>query len=438
MNEFKLNFSGIRCFKSPQSIPIRPLTLLVGENSTGKSTVLAIIQMAFELCEIPPGARFNREPFELGAYDQIAHYHGGQGKRARELTIGLSVESSSNEAKSPNSEATSIKATFIKKFEQPSLAKITIHRQTGNRTQIIKYDPQTHDITIESNDWKEDTGDLEKVLFKFLNEFSNVHSNQLDSDMNTHSTINKKNASMAAHISAMTKLKAAIQSEILPIAIAPVRAQPRRTYDPIRLSRSAAGSHVPGQLAQMSKADKGSWEAICNKLDDFGRRSGLYEQISLSQKGHLGSDPFQLDFKIGGFPFNIRDIGYGVGQVLPILVDSLQSPRNCTILMQQPEVHLHPRAQAQLGTILSAICKEHEKRFIIETHSDYIIDRIRTEVRTARTLVSKDVVILYFERKGADIKIFPITISEEGDLVGAPDSYRNFFIAERQRFMGIE
>jgi len=82
-----LVIDGIRCFRDKQQIPIKPVTLLVGENSAGKSTVLAMLRAAWDVDNIAE-PDFNEEPFNLGSYNTIAHYHGGQGKRAQEFHIG--------------------------------------------------------------------------------------------------------------------------------------------------------------------------------------------------------------------------------------------------------------------------------------------------------------------------------------------------------------
>ena len=106
------------------------------------------------------------------------------------------------------------------------------------------------------------------------------------------------------------------------------------------------------------------------------------------------SDPFQLQVKVRSGPHaNIMDIGYGVSQSLPILIDvmtaadsnsggrSRRRPTGRLFLLQQPEVHLHPRGQAQLANLFIEAHKRNGSRFLIETHSDYIVDRVRISVR---------------------------------------------------------
>jgi len=144
-------------------------------------------------------------------------------------------------------------------------------------------------------------------------------------------------------------------------------------------------------------------------------------------------------FKMPGTPsFNLMDVGYGISQVLPILVDAITNERGQLFLMQQPEVHLHPKAQAELATFLGYLAKNENKQFIVETHSDYMIDRACLDVRDKKNgLTPDDVMILYFQRERGWVKVHPITIDAKGNLVGAPKGYRDFFLKEQARLFGV-
>lgn len=75
-------------------------------------------------------------------------------------------------------------------------------------------------------------------------------------------------------------------------------------------------------------------------------------------------------------------------------------------------------------------------QFIIETHSDYIIDRVRIEVRDG-LIKSDDVSILFFERDGLDVKIHSLRYDEAGNVLGAPPSYGKFFMEEVDKSIGL-
>jgi predicted ATPase len=153
--------------------------------------------------------------------------------------------------------------------------------------------------------------------------------------------------------------------------------------------------------------------------------------------GSSESDPFQIRLHIGGTTVNLIDVGYGVSQVLPIVVDSLRSKQGGTFLLQQPEVHLHPKAQAELGSFLGILAKQQDKRFVIETHSDYLVDRIRMDIRDKKNgLRPEDVSLLYFERRNGEAQIHRLELDEQGNIVNAPPGYRSFFLEEERRFLG--
>jgi predicted ATPase len=183
---------------------------------------------------------------------------------------------------------------------------------------------------------------------------------------------------------------------------------------------------------------------LMKALHEFGSAAGLFKTIKIKRMG--GNDeksaesdaslPFQIRVSMDdGPPFNLVDVGYGVSQVLPILVDAMMHPQRM-LLLQQPEVHLHPKAQAELGTFLGKLATEHQSApIIIETHSDYLLDRIRMDVRDKRGVKSKDVQILYCGRSTEGVTITPISIDDNGNLVDVPKGYREFFLDEERRFL---
>ena len=106
-------------------------------------------------------------------------------------------------------------------------------------------------------------------------------------------------------------------------------------------------------------------------------------------------------------------------------------------LLQQPEVHLHPSAQAALGTLFCQVAGP-DRQLIVETHSDHLLDRVRMDVRDGKVpLKPDDVSILYFERGDLDVRIHSLRIDEEGNILDAPPGYRRFFMEETNRSIGL-
>jgi hypothetical protein len=219
-------------------------------------------------------------------------------------------------------------------------------------------------------------------------------------------------------------------------AFAPIRSSPRRTYDPVSTTPQPEGTHTPMFLALLAKSSPTEWSKFRNVLRSFGVHSGLFEQIEIIRKGRKDSDPFQVGIQMGGNLVNLVDVGYGVSQVLPILVETLQRiGKDQTFLLQQPEVHLHPRAQAELGTFF-AHQATRGSRFMVETHSDFLVDRVRMEVRNG-TIKPGHVSLLYFERSESGAAIHPLELDAHGNIVNPPDGYRQFFLDEERKVLGF-
>ena len=222
---------------------------------------------------------------------------------------------------------------------------------------------------------------------------------------------------------------------------APIRSKPKRTYDLIRLAPDAEGSHTMPYLAELSRNNQKAWTSMKSYLQSVGKMAGLFDEITIKNFGGGPHDPFQVHIKEHkkdgeGEVRNLIDVGYGVNQIIPTIVDLRRLSNTTIFLLQQPEVHLHPSAQAALGSVFCDFASWGQQ-VVIETHSDHLIDRVRMEVRDGQTMLTKDdVLLLFFERDGSDVKIHPIRFDEEGNVVGAPVTYRRFFMEEMTRSIG--
>ncbi len=221
-------------------------------------------------------------------------------------------------------------------------------------------------------------------------------------------------------------------------ATSAIRTKPLRTYTPGIEARDGEGSHVPFELAKLYRAkNKDDWRRIKSNIDEFGRVSEMFSGVDLKSFGTTASDPFQIQFSSDGPKTNLVDLGYGTSQILPILYDISIGSRNDVYLIQQPEVHLHPKAQAALGSYFIGAYTEGEKQFVLETHSDFIVDRVRAAI-SKKEIDPSDVSILFFERRRLENVVHQVDLDENGDPIDPPAGYRSFFVDEQLRMLGIE
>ena len=125
----------------------------------------------------------------------------------------------------------------------------------------------------------------------------------------------------------------------------------------------------------------------------------------------------------------LSDVGFGISQLLPFIVQSLVSEKQI-ISIEQPEVHVHPRLQADLGDLLAeAIQEPRQNQFIIETHSEHLILRLQRLVRK-KQIRPEDVSVIYVSRGPEGASAERLRLDEDGDFI---DDWPNGFFPERLR-----
>lgn len=124
-----------------------------------------------------------------------------------------------------------------------------------------------------------------------------------------------------------------------------------------------------------------------------------------------------------GFESNIKHVGFGVSQVLPIIIEGLRMSDGETLVIEQPEVHLHPKLQSHLFDFMICMIQQG-KKVIVETHSDHFITRLRRRVAEDESNLLKDKVALTFiETSSSDLVFRSISIDEMGGLDYFPEDF---------------
>jgi predicted ATPase len=134
---------------------------------------------------------------------------------------------------------------------------------------------------------------------------------------------------------------------------------------------------------------------------------------------------------------DLPDVGFGISQVLPVLVQCFYAPKNSIIIMEQPEIHLHPSAQAALADIMIDVINSRENRegrniqLIIETHSEHFLRRLQR--RIAEETISRDSVSAYFANAAqSPARLEKLELDVFGNICNWPE---NFFGDEMEDVM---
>ena len=440
MNERITNFTleNVRCFEGEQTLRIRPITLLVGENSTGKSTVLGCYDALAQF--LIPG--FDVEPYQMGVFSNIARKMPK--KDSEKFVLGVKYMN--------GNQSMSCKCVFTAKEEgaKPSVSKMIYAFHSGESITLNfeDYPPNKSPTALESSRQIPSNAHVQQDKDNFVVRImlEDEHGISLFLTLPKLFRGSKDNATKNL-LKVVGKKKGIVFSMMMLLRsekivnMAPVRSKPKRNYDPTDAMIASEGDKALISLMQLKRQKDPRWNFLRDGLREFGADSGMFKDINIRPLGQLVSDPSQIQIKIGTHGVNIVDVGYGVSQLLPILVSIITAtkPRKFSrFLVQQPEVHLHPKAQVELASLLVKFADNGKGlNYLIETHSDYIVDRIAVEIR--RGNISPDnVSLVYHESKNGSVKIHNIEFDEQGELVDVPQGYQEFFMQEASEFLGLE
>lgn len=120
----------------------------------------------------------------------------------------------------------------------------------------------------------------------------------------------------------------------------------------------------------------------------------------------------------------ITDVGFGVSQLLPVLVQSYYAAPDSTVIFEQPEIHLHPRVQADLADVLVDAYRRCRVQFVVESHSEHFLRRLQRRVAEAERIRHDEVALYTCEVEGGRSTIHALEVDEFGNIANWP---RDFF-----------
>lgn len=198
-------------------------------------------------------------------------------------------------------------------------------------------------------------------------------------------------------------------------SLGPFRKPPERFY--VYSAHESAnvgesGENVPNVLYEDAEvvASVNGW---LNKLD-------IGYEIEVEKWEQSSSGLFEIRLvdkcrKDKNVRVSLTDVGFGISQILPLIVQSLVA-KNQTITIEQPEVHIHPGLQANMGDLFAeAIGGSNNNRFIIETHSEHLVLRMQKLIREG-TLKPEDVSVVFVSRSEEGSQVTPLPLDEDGDF----------------------
>jgi predicted ATPase len=431
------NFRGF----SQELIPLYDVNFLVGENSTGKTSFLSILKIVSGSDLIFYQGFPRNKDIDLGLFkDMVSKTSEDQ----KQFTIGLVKNNSLGLLRfeeSPNGEA------LIYRFSFATSESLFHGAISQDKFMFKSISFQKSEDTILSildkciSEQKQSLQGYGCLDFRW-NESISIQSNLISLIINKNEIAQGFDWTQFNDFSEVLKRLRIAQT----FWFSPIRTKLARTYDRYIGTNSPDGTHTPYLLNKLLHKNIESNDFLSqlrNLLTEFGKNSGLFDAIEIKKYSEEIDAPFEVRIRINNQSLRSIHVGYGVSQILPIIVDLLIYSSNSWFAIQQPEIHLHPKAQAEFGELifrLSSLSKLEERGcFLIETHSDYIIDRFRynyLEYEGENPPPSAQV--LFFERTAENNKIHSLPIDTQGRYPEEqPKSFRDFFIKEDLKLLRL-
>jgi predicted ATPase len=167
------------------------------------------------------------------------------------------------------------------------------------------------------------------------------------------------------------------------------------------------------------------WEAKdkdkFNELISILKELNLLESIKSKRFGG-GRYEIAVQVKENGVDSSLSDVGFGISQFLPIIVADLQLSGRSTLYIAQPEIHLHPSVQSAFGDYLVKQINSQSKNYVIETHSEYLLNRIRLAI--VKGEIEEDEVKVYFTDDSTNKSVLhEIQFNKQGQILNAPNNF---------------
>ena len=407
------NFKGIG---DAVTVPIRPITLLFGKNSAGKSTVLHALHYHYAICNN-----------ELNRTIQMAGGH--------DIDLG----------------------DFLSLVHRHELDRKIRIRITYDRN-IIDKQNQNYLLWMEViTSWKEGPNNVESVLLGCVmngEEMCFIVSGEPSNDAvvgsNGKELIPKKlDAPDRAHsVASSLVLGTALGLPFGPVGIVAAAAaasfkllrnlQESKKLDAIRhlgpFREVLRDGHKTHQTSDESRWEKGfgAWEALARdpalvEKTNHYMQDVLKLRYSINQSKPNGE--FYLHDDDNNIDIGLSDVGVGISQVIPVVVGALDDSQSLSIFaVEQPELHIHPALQVALGDVFIDGIKNSNRTMLIETHSEHLLLRIMRRMRETFEdrieenrfpVTPDDIAVLFVEWHDSQTIIREMPVNERGELVKA-------------------
>lgn len=436
MNLTKLSVTNFKCFNDSE-LNFSKLNIFTGRNSSGKSSMLnAILSVSQSGRQFPYGLTPNGKYIVMGDYYEFVNNHDKTKPIGIDIVLQEGKEKYDLHTTWRNDESTNMpvintidaKAEFIQltiSKKQNYQVRIQFDVEELKRSAVFENAQRAYSLIDQLTDGRWSKG--------VIKEFRNVNVEK------SHNTV----AFQVNDLRDISGVLVTSNMQFVDWAFSPImntvrqfdsnfnyissfRIKPERTYTQRSGDNSVEpnGANTIDQLFQWKASKSPKFKELITEL----RNLQLINRLAID-KFRGGRYEVRVRTTSSSASASLVDVGFGISQFLPVIVADLQLRDDSTLMIDQPEMHLHPSAQAQLVNYFIHNIKTKKKKYFIETHSEYILNRLRASI--VKGMVSPSLVkVFYFENQGNDTKIHQIKFTKDGRILNAPQEFFDTYMID--------
>lgn len=499
-----IRLQNFMAFEDTDWIELRPISLLFGKNSSGKSAIIRALlllrQSLYAPADESPLLFRSPDGFDFGDFNSVLHKRSDGKKADRQIgfqfrcRLDANLEQRVRDEVDFRREHFNAKIAEIENQQRYFDLKLFFDFEKAGKVALselaiicpwIEIDGET-EITIfaaELLDWKRALEMQEKWWFwsDFFLDNQKNHTNDLWALLDIITVVGflpilkvgefespqgePEMQNLKFVIDLLEDFKKTIGAFLLSIAyLGPMRPEPRRTYAMDEMDRLRWEKKESGDFLRFlsGNADEADFKKIDDRMKylllgdklvvERARKSENFDERSILTQ-------INVQESTDGEAFNLKDVGYGTSQVLPIVIQSVLAKKlaGTFVIIEQPELHLHPSLQAAMADffidMIYKLVEIEENRkvklkreknnihFLLETHSEHLLLRMRRRIAESSAgkykkpkrdelshfLNTSDLAIYFANRQNGTSTIEEINIGDFGDFLKIAEGFYDFF-----------
>ena len=429
----RLRAKNFKSWKDTKELRLAPLTGLFGTNSSGKTSILQVLLMLKQTVESPDRKQVlytgdYRDLVDLGTFFDFIYGHQPGVSLLLSLSWDLPKPLVINDPEKRNAQLYNIK----------SLSFSTSIHEESNRPVVERFAYQFNGHCFGMTR-KDSDRNAEKDRYDLIHESYNAKRVQrgrawpLPAPVKCYGFPDEATG-YYQNTGFLPDFVLSFERLFSRLAyLGPIRQYPERSYvwagdSPENVGRDGELT-IPALLASrtqgktISRGRGKHRQTVEERVALWLREMELIQSFSLKPIAENRKDYEVRMRKTATSPeVLITDVGFGVSQILPVLVLCYYVPEGSIILLEQPEIHLHPSVQSSLADVLIDVVKNRNIQVIVESHSEHLLRRLQR--RIAEEVIAADALALYFCRiDNGESKIDRLNVDEEGNITNWPPGF---------------